>query len=71
MAENLAGGHPVPMNKDDLIVIGVAGRNSDNTTIRRIPGWEPSVPLERGLAETTTWIERRYSDREAGKRMMS
>lgn len=66
MPENQPGGLPVPVNKDDPIVIGVAGRNSDNT--KRIPGCEPSVPLERGPAETTAWIERQYLDRKAGER---
>ena len=27
---------------------GVAGRNSDNTMIQRILGWQPSTPLPRG-----------------------
>jgi nucleoside-diphosphate-sugar epimerase len=36
---------------------GVNGRNSDNTRIRRYLGWEPSVALKDGLAETYLWIE--------------
>jgi GDP-D-mannose 3', 5'-epimerase len=47
---------------------GVAGRNSDNTMIRRILGWEPSTPLRDGLAKTYAWIEQQYQDRKAGKR---
>jgi nucleoside-diphosphate-sugar epimerase len=35
---------------------GVRGRNSDNTRLRRVLGWEPSVPLEQGLAATFKWI---------------
>ena len=35
---------------------GVRGRNSDNTTIKAALGWEPSTPLETGLAETYAWI---------------
>jgi GDP-D-mannose 3', 5'-epimerase len=35
---------------------GVRGRNSDNTRLRKVLGWEPSVPLERGLAVTFDWI---------------
>ncbi len=36
---------------------GVRGRNSDNTRIRKILGWEPSIPLEIGLKETYVRIE--------------
>ena len=36
---------------------GVNGRNSDNTKIRRYLGWEPSIPLKRGLTQTYSWIE--------------
>ncbi len=37
---------------------GVRGRNSDNNRLRLVLGWEPSIPLEDGLAETYRWIER-------------
>lgn len=36
---------------------GVRGRNSDNSRLRNTLGWEPSVPLEQGLAVTYRWIE--------------
>jgi len=35
---------------------GVAGRNSDNTQIRELLGWEPSTPLLHGLEATYRWI---------------
>jgi GDP-D-mannose 3',5'-epimerase len=35
---------------------GVRGRNSDNTMIRRLLGWEPSICLEDGLEKTYRWI---------------
>lgn len=35
---------------------GVRGRNSDNTRLRQVLGWEPRVPLEEGLAKTYQWI---------------
>lgn len=36
---------------------GVRGRNSDNTQLREVLGWEPQISLEIGLAETYLWIE--------------
>jgi nucleoside-diphosphate-sugar epimerase len=36
---------------------GVRGRNSDNTLLRKVLGWEPQVSLEQGLAVTYRWIE--------------
>ena len=36
---------------------GVRGRNSDNTRLRQVLGWEPSVTLEEGLERTYSWIE--------------
>lgn len=36
---------------------GVRGRNSDNTLMRKVLGWEPQVPLEKGLEVTYCWIE--------------
>lgn len=47
---------------------GVAGRNSDNTFIKKVLNWEPDTPLEDGLKETYKWIEQQYEDRKAGKR---
>ena len=38
---------------------GVRGRNSNNTRLRKVLGWEPSVALERGLALTFEWIAER------------
>ena len=46
---------------------GVAGRNSDNTFIQQILGWEPHIPFREGLAKTYAWIEQQYADRKAGK----
>ncbi len=46
---------------------GVAGRNSDNTFIKEVLGWEPSTPLKEGLKSTYAWIKEQYYDRKAGK----
>ncbi|HEY6057861.1 MAG TPA: NAD-dependent epimerase/dehydratase family protein [Candidatus Limnocylindrales bacterium] len=42
---------------------GVRGRNSDNTRLRQVLGWEPSTSLGDGLAVTYRWIEEQVSDR--------
>ena len=36
---------------------GVRGRNSDNSQLRQVLGWEPQISLEDGLALTYRWIE--------------
>jgi GDP-D-mannose 3', 5'-epimerase len=36
---------------------GVRGRNSDNSRLLEVLGWEPSVSLEEGLGVTYRWIE--------------
>jgi GDP-D-mannose 3',5'-epimerase len=43
---------------------GVNGRNSDNTLIRKMLGWEPSVPLRVGLERTYRWI---YDEIRSGR----
>lgn len=37
---------------------GVRGRNSDNSKLREVLGWEPTTPLEEGLIPTYRWIEK-------------
>ena len=36
---------------------GVRGRNSDNSQLREVLGWEPGTRLEDGLRRTYPWIE--------------
>ena len=36
---------------------GVRGRNSDNSRLRVVLGWEPKTPLAEGLEITYRWIE--------------
>jgi len=40
---------------------GVRGRNSDNSLLRGVLGWEPQITLEDGLARTYAWIERQVA----------
>jgi nucleoside-diphosphate-sugar epimerase len=35
---------------------GVRGRNSDNTRLRNVLGWEPQISLKEGLSHTYAWI---------------
>jgi nucleoside-diphosphate-sugar epimerase len=44
---------------------GVRGRNSDNTRLREVLGWEPHIDLRTGLVDTYNWIESEL--REAGR----
>ncbi|MHC4990282.1 MAG: NAD-dependent epimerase/dehydratase family protein [Planctomycetota bacterium] len=39
---------------------GVNGRNSDNTLIQKLLGWEPSIRLRDGMARTYAWIHDEY-----------
>ena len=66
--EKIAG---VKMNREyDLHAPqGVAGRNSDNTFIKKVLKWEPSTKLDKGLAATYAWIAEQYHTRKAGKRV--
>jgi GDP-D-mannose 3', 5'-epimerase len=48
---------------------GVAGRNSDNTFIEKVLGWEPGTTLDKGLAATYKWIRTQYYARKEGKRV--
>jgi len=42
---------------------GVRGRNSDNTRLREVLGWEPQISLEDGLAKTYSWISQQLRPR--------
>lgn len=67
LAEEI-GGIKLQRHYDLSAPRGVAGRNSDNTFIQEILGWEPKTPFRVGLAKTYAWIESQYFDRKAGKR---
>ena len=49
---------------------GVAGRNSDNTFIRKVLDWEPDTSLDKGLAVTYKWIKEQYNNRKKGLRVV-
>ncbi len=43
---------------------GVRGRNSDNSRLREVLGWEPTTRLEDGLEPTYRWIEKQVAAAE-------
>ena len=47
---------------------GVRGRCSDNTLIREVLKWEPSIKLADGLARTYEWIAHQEATTVAGVR---
>jgi GDP-D-mannose 3',5'-epimerase len=46
---------------------GVRGRNSDNTKLREVLGWEPEISLEEGLNVTYWWIEEQVREKLESK----
>jgi GDP-D-mannose 3',5'-epimerase len=62
IVEEIAG---VKLNRiyDPKAPQGVMGRNSDNTLIRKLLGWEPSIPLRKGMEKTYGWIHDEYRKR--------
>lgn len=44
---------------------GVRGRNSDNTLINDVLGWEPSIPLRDGMEKTYAWVYDQIVARDA------
>jgi len=70
LAESI-GGVTLKRRYDPTAPRGVAGRNSDNTMIQGILGWQPDTPLRQGLEKTYHWIEQQFRDRRAGKATVS
>ena len=44
---------------------GVNGRNSDNTLIKKLLGWEPGIRLRDGLEKTYRWIYDQMQHKDA------
>jgi GDP-D-mannose 3', 5'-epimerase len=70
LAEEI-GGVKLQRKYDLTAPRGVAGRNSDNTFIEQVLGWEPSMTFHDGLAKTYAWIEKQYYARKAGQHTVS
>jgi len=47
---------------------GVNGRNSDNTLIKKVFGWEPDTKLRDGMEKTYAWIYDQYTAKYGNKR---
>ena len=65
IVEDIAG-IKLKRNYDLSAPKGVNGRNSDNTLIQQLLGWEPSITLRHGLEKTYAWILEQYQLRESG-----
>jgi len=46
---------------------GVRGRNSDNSLIKQILGWAPSITLEQGIRKTYPWIKKQIESLDAAE----
>jgi len=66
MVEQIAG---IKLNKRYNLDApkGVNGRNSDNTLINQVFGWEPSIRLRDGMERTYKWIYDEYLKKYGGK----
>ncbi len=62
LVEQIAGIRVQRRHKLDA-PLGVRGRNSDNTLIKSVYGWEPSTSLRDGLSVLYRWIYDRYAGR--------
>ena len=41
--------------------LGVRGRNSDNSLIKELLGWEPTMSLKEGLTNTYRWVDQQVN----------
>jgi nucleoside-diphosphate-sugar epimerase len=50
---------------------GVRGRNSDNSRLFHVLGWEPVISLEAGLEGTYKWVENELRNQGAIAKTLS
>lgn len=68
LADIIAGIAGVDINKKHIDgPQGVRGRNSDNTKLREVLGWEPKISLEDGLKTTYQWIENEVKNKNSNE----
>jgi GDP-D-mannose 3',5'-epimerase len=70
IVENIAGIKLERIYKRDA-PMGVRGRNSDNTLIRQVLGWAPSVKLVDGMEKTYRWIYDQTMARAEGREFVA
>lgn len=51
----------ISINNIESDVIGVRGRNSDNTLIQNVLGWKPSASLRSGIEKLYFWIDKQVN----------
>jgi GDP-D-mannose 3',5'-epimerase len=42
-------------------IVGVQGRNSDNTLCNEVLGWQPTIPLIEGITKLYNWVNKRIN----------
>jgi len=60
-------GKPIGKCHDTSRPQGVRGRNSDNTRLRAVLGWEPKITLRQGCVPTYRWIAEQVAADRAGR----
>ena len=68
VVEDIAGIRLKRLYKPDAPT-GVNGRNSDNTLIRKMLNWEPSISLRQGMENTYAWIYDQIIHRRSDQRL--
>ena len=63
-----AAGKSLRRNHDLSKPQGVRGRNSDNTALNSLLGWQPGISLRRGVETTYHWIAAEVERRQTGSR---
>ena len=58
-----AAGKRIRKHHDVTKPQGVRGRNSDNSRLRSVLGWEPSIHLREGITPTYAWIAQQLAPR--------
>ena len=58
-----AAGKRLRRNHDLSKPQGVRGRNSDNTVLKKVIGWQPAITIQEGIKDTYDWIAKEIATR--------